>query len=115
VRTFTIPIRTVSATNAREHHMVRARRVKSERWATMAMCPPGMPVPCTVHMTRVAPRPLDDDNLRGALKGPRDQIAVALKVDDRDPRVTWEYAQRKGAPNEYAVEVRVEATAEAVT
>lgn len=65
-------------------------------------------LPATVKLTRVAPsNGLDDDNLRGALKSVRDGIADALGVDDRDPRVTWEYDQRRGKPREYAVEVEI--------
>jgi len=30
-----------------------------------------------------------------------------LGIDDRDPRVTWTYAQRRGKPKQYAVEVEV--------
>ena len=41
-------------------------------------------------------RPMDDDNLRSALKACRDGVADALGVDDGSPLVTWEYAQVKG-------------------
>jgi len=58
-------------------------------------------LPCTVLMTRIAPRKLDDDNLRGAFKAVRDQVAAWLGVDDADPRVTWAYAQERGAVREY--------------
>jgi hypothetical protein len=64
-------------------------------------------LPCVVTLTRIAPRALDDDNLRGALKATRDEVAAWLLVDDRDPRVTWTYAERRGAVREYAVEVSV--------
>jgi hypothetical protein len=63
----------------------------------------------TVTMARVAPRELDDDNLRGALKAVRDGIADAFGVNDRDPRVTWVYGQRRGStPRTYAVQVDIE-------
>ena len=59
-----------------------------------------------VTLTRVAPsNGLDDDNLRGALKAVRDGVADALGVDDRDPRVEWKYAQKRG---KYGVVVKVE-------
>lgn len=59
-------------------------------------------------MTRVAPsKGLDFDNLVSSAKACRDGIADALGVDDADARVTWHYAQRRGKPREYAVEVRV--------
>jgi hypothetical protein len=56
-------------------------------------------------MTRVAPRSLDDDNLRGALKGHRDSLAATLRVDDKTPLVEWRYLQRKGPA---AVEFKIE-------
>lgn len=63
----------------------------------------------TVTLTRIAPRELDDDNLRGATKSCRDGIADALHIDDRDKRVTWCYAQRRGRVKEYGVEITIEA------
>jgi hypothetical protein len=59
-----------------------------------------------VTLTRVAPsNGLDGDNLQGSLKACRDGVADWLKVDDRDPRVTWLYEQRRG--KEWTVEVHV--------
>lgn len=106
--TILIPIRTVSALNAREHWRARSRRVKKEREATAWMllldktAKPAMP--CTVRMTRVGPsNGLDDDAIPGACKGVRDQIAEWLGINDRDPRVKWECAQRRA--KEWGVEV----------
>lgn len=73
---------------------------------TAAMLVPGCQLPCVVTLTRISPRLLDDDNLRPALKAVRDGVADRLGVDDRDPRVEWRYAQRKGAQK--AVEVEME-------
>lgn len=96
----TIPIRTVSALNAREHWRARTRRVKAERNATYwVLAPTRKPdMPCTVRLTRVGPtNGLDEgDNLNSAFKAVRDQIAEWLGVNDRDPRVRWEYMQRRG-------------------
>lgn len=104
---FTMPLRTVSALNAREHWGKRSRRVKAERamtaghlllygraartwWGAHAAT-------MVVTLTRIGPRLLDSgDNLPSGLKGVRDQIAQWLGVDDRDPCVTWVYAQEKG-------------------
>lgn len=124
--TFTIPIRTRSLNHGggREHWAARAKRVKAERDATCCsaqttaqarfalagfhmLAEEGKPL--TVSLTRVSPGTLDGDNLQGALKHVRDQIAEMLGVDDRDPVVTWRYEQRKGKRGEYAVEVRIEA------
>lgn len=123
---FTVPIRTVSALNMREHWAKKAKRVKQERNVTAIAAyaqdwsrDGGPPIgeyslkaeageSLSVTLTRIAPRQLDDDNLRGALKGVRDEVAAMLGVDDRDPVVRWQYAQRKGKPKEWAVEVRIE-------
>ncbi len=51
-------------------------------------------LPCDVLLVRVAPRPLDDDNLRQSLKACRDCVADWLSLpNDRDPRVRWCYGQ----------------------
>ena len=105
----TIPVRTYSLTNQREHWSKKARRAKQERnWAKLTAGSARLQLlrlPLTITLTRVAPRALDDDNLRGALKSIRDGIADCLGVDDRDARVTWRYAQRRGSPREYAVDI----------
>lgn len=116
---FSIPLRTVSGANAREHPMARHRRVKAEREAAgwsfrgialmAAVRHPGIfKAPITVRLTRVAPSTLDShDNLASAMKATVDQLAEELGLkSDRDPRVTWEYAQvRRG--KEWAVDVEI--------
>jgi hypothetical protein len=104
---FTIPIRTVSALNAREHFRVRAKRVKAEREATAWVLPNvRLQLPVKVHMTRVGPTAgLDSDNLPGSMKGCRDEIAKWLGIDDRDARVEWSYSQRRDT--QWGVEVRI--------
>ena len=101
-----IDMRTSRGQNAREHWRATARRVKAEKQAVAWMLAgkPKPPVPCTVQITRVAPsNGLDDDNLAGALKACRDQIAEWLGVDDKhQERVRYVYAQRRGP---WAVEV----------
>lgn len=80
--------------------------MKAEREATEVFLYPFKPpsLPCVVLMTRVGPsNGLDDDNLHGALKGVRDQIAAWLGIDDRDKRVKWICEQRRGG--DWAVEV----------
>lgn len=105
--TITVPLRLPSASNLREHWAAKHRRVKAQRHAVgwVIRNQPRPELPCVVTLTRISARGLDDDNLRGALKAIRDEVAAWIGVDDRDPRVRWDYAERKGAP---AVEVRVE-------
>ena len=106
---FTIPVRTYSLTNQREHWAVKARRAQKERkWAYMLTADiKKLGLPLTVTLTRIAPRALDDDNIRAALKSIRDGVADRLGIDDRDERVTWDYVQRRGKPKEYAVDIEV--------
>lgn len=62
----------------------------------------------SVTITRIAPRELDDDNLRISAKSLRDGITDALGLkSDRDKRLTWEYSQERGKPGEYAVKITV--------
>lgn len=117
VRVYELPIPTKSESNQREHWAARAKRAKWQRntaklllWMPLDGCRRS-DMAVTVTLTRIAPRRLDDDNLRGALKAVRDAVADALgHADDSHPRLTWAYAQRRGATGAYAVEVRVEAT-----
>jgi hypothetical protein len=96
----TIPLRTVPGINAREHWRVKAKRVKKERetvaWSLVGKQRP--PVPCSVRLMRIAPSGgLDDDNLVGALKAVRDQIAEWLGIDDRHSKqVRYVYDQKRG-------------------
>jgi len=65
--------------------------------------------PLTVSMIRIAPRPLDDDNLQGAFKYIRDEIARCLGLsNDAGPEVKWRYAQEKGGPKKHAVRIEIE-------
>lgn len=126
--TFSIPIRTVSEANMRTHWSAKAKRVKAQRQAvTLAsraagcwVCTCGCDMwsfaldvsfndakPLRVLLTRVAPRELDTDNLAISSKGPRDQIAHHLGIDDRSKSVVWQYEQRKGKAREYALEVQI--------
>lgn len=108
-----LPVQTVSEANRRDHWAVKAKRVKRHRLVARALCP-AMGLPCVVRLTRLSPGTLDDDNLRGALKAVRDGVADRLGVDDRDPRVTWEYAQErsKGLKGVVRLELRPRAEPE---
>lgn len=98
-----VPIRTGRGGNEREHWRARHRRVKTERaaigWQLYALPDSDRPAtPCVVTLTRVAPsNGLDDDNLVGALKAVRDQVAEWLVVDDKlTAIVRYEYRQKRG-------------------
>lgn len=90
--------------------MARARAVRDERFAVgLVLATMRKECPCgpkwRVVLVRVAPSGgLDGDNLQGALKGVRDEVAAFLGVDDGGTRVTWEYGQRRG---DWGVEIRI--------
>lgn len=93
-------LKTVSALNSREHWRTRAKRVKAER-ETVAWRLSDKPKPllsCVVTLTRVAPsNGLDCDNLQGAMKAIRDQVAQWLGINDKHRDIVrYEYAQRRG-------------------
>jgi hypothetical protein len=100
VISFELPLTTPSLANARMHWARKAKLVKSQRWTAGIITRSKLEQvrespPFVVMLVRVAPRELDDDNLRGALKGVRDGIADAFGINDRDPMVKWDYGQEK--------------------
>jgi hypothetical protein len=102
-----LPIKTVSLTNQREHWRTRHKRTKYQRTVVSMLMPKGVPVPCTVTLTRISSGVLDDDNLPASLKSVRDQIAALSGVDDADPRIKWVYAQERINKRQYEVRVEV--------
>lgn len=115
-----IEVATVSEANQREHHHVKAARVKRQREAVTAalwgkvgrfegrliMQREGHILVC---LTRLGARRLDDDNAAGALKGVRDSVAAWLGVDDgpRGP-VRWHVEQEAHRRYRLRPAVRVE-------
>lgn len=61
-----------------------------------------------VTLTRVSPRKCDGDNLQGALKHVRDQVAQELGLDDGDARLTWLYQQEQRGRGHWGVRIRIE-------
>lgn len=110
--TQTIPIEGMKlgvALNARVHWTRRAARAKKERTIVAVALRQRFDVlrpPTTCTLIRIAPRMLDDDNLAGAFKSIRDEVAAFFGVDDgpKGP-IAWRYEQRKGAPKQYAVHI----------
>jgi hypothetical protein len=113
--TLDIPVRTVSEANraSSEHWRMRHKRAKHQRrtaaWVTRVpahgLLDRGMRL--EVRLTRISPRPLDDDNLASSMKHVRDGVADALGINDRDPRVTWTYGQERRGVGEYAVRITI--------
>lgn len=112
---FAIALRVGTGLNAREHHHVRAERVKAERMATAAAFRAHVPLhrqadawtrPLLVTLTRVGPRKVDDDGATGGLKAVRDEIAELLGLDDGDrARIRFKYGDPEIGP--FAVRVEI--------
>ena len=105
-----VPIKIVSVANLRLHWAVKAKLAKSHRSkafsALASVAAPPAP-PCTLVLTRIAPRALDGDNLQSAFKAVRDGVADWLGVDDGHKGLDWQYSKRKDGPKVYAVEIEV--------
>ena len=110
----TIPLRTVG-NNGREHWRVKAKRVANEKRVVgkalahfKQSVAHTVKLPAVVRLTRGSCGVLDDDNLRGALKGVRDAVASALGVDDGNVTlVLYQYAQAKTRKGVHDVTVEV--------
>jgi hypothetical protein len=106
------PIRTVNEANNREHWAVKNNRKKAQQAEIdieliKALKGNIIQFPCTVHLTRVGPRKMDDDGLSRSFKGIRDQIAFRLGIDDGDSRIKFKYHQRVIGKRQYAVEIKI--------
>ena len=112
---FYIPMRVVSEANLREHWRKRhARHKLIEKTLWVYFKNAKIELPCEIMLTRIAPRPLDEDNLiGGAMKHIRDTIADFLIPGkapgraDADKRLKWLYRQDHRAPREYALEIEI--------
>jgi len=112
--TVTLPIRTESEANLREHWAKKSRRAKGQREIARMIL--GQPQYAALRkhtgrfeitITRIGARSLDPDNLANSSKHVQDGIADALGIDDGSSRIMWTYAQEKGKPKEHAVRVEI--------
>lgn len=110
---FTLPIKTVNPTNSRQHWRTvskRGRLEKSHAYYAVKSIHPMPPLPVSVTFTRIGAGSMDeDDNLRASMKHLKDGIALAFGIDDKDKRITWQYAQEKAKRGVYGVRIRIEA------
>jgi Holliday junction resolvase RusA-like endonuclease len=115
----TVPVKTVSESNAREHFFRKAKRAKEHRTAAALVCAAELQkpaLPCVVKLVRISPRPLDLDNLQRSQKSVRDGIADWLGIDDRNVAlVHYVYDQEKGPPRHYGVRVEITESATVYT
>lgn len=122
-----LPIKTVSEFNSSEHWSSKSRRHRQQQFfvklSYQRICTE-MALPCVITLTRLSPRLLDSDNLGGALKYVRDEIAECILPHtgglyktrtgwrrmkghaDSDPRLTWQYEQEQ--TKSYGIRIRIE-------
>lgn len=110
-----IPLRTTTGLNAREHFRVRARRVAAEKELVRLFLsqrrklrrgPADLPLLVTLTRTSPASKLPDDDNLAGGLKAVRDAVGEWLGTGDApDAPVSWRCRTERGP---WAVQIRIE-------
>lgn len=113
-----IPVKTVSESNMLSEHWrkkyIRHKVQKNWICACFKMNKTKIPLPCTVKMTRIAKRKLDEDeNLRMAFKWIKDYIADQLipglapgRADD-SKQIKWEYDQISGEVKEFSIRIEI--------
>lgn len=111
-----VAIKTVSEINSTEHWTKKSKRRKQQQFfVRQALLKENTAIhtPCTIKLSRHAPRLLDDDNLRSSFKYIRDEIASYIYPEkiayscikgsisankgfcDSGDQITWMYAQIK--------------------
>ena len=116
-REWTIRLKTVSEANSSEHWTAKAKRHKSQQHFVRLLYETHIKdvgLPCTITLTRLSPRQLDDDNLVTSMKYIRDELSECILPElrktyvtrkghlafikgraDSDPRIRWKYDQKK--------------------
>lgn len=115
--TLLLPIKTISEGNCSEHWQRKAKRHRQQQGRVqMFMCNYRelIKLPCTITVTRIAPRNLDFDNFvygqKWVVDAICDQLVPGLRPGraDADERIKINYKQEKGAPKFYATRVMFE-------
>lgn len=110
-----VPIKTTSTNSKLRVHwrMLRSQTKNERAWVGAFLrkhTPP--PLPVFVRMTRCSAGELDSDNLQGALKAVRDEVARWLGVDDASKDVDWVYDQEKTKKKVCGVRIFIEPRAD---
>lgn len=113
----TLPIRTYSESNSSEHWAKKHRRHKTQQkqlWLLFLASHPNITVPCTIKLTRIANRRLDEhDNLPNSFKWIVDQLASyiipgkAAGRADESNQIKWEYDQIKIKDKDFWIMIEV--------
>jgi hypothetical protein len=102
---FIVPVVVVSEANQRVHWAVRHRRFKEQAAAVRATlgCEWAFPkwwndATYAITLTRLGGKIMDGDNLAGAFKAVRDELAEWLAINDGSDQATWSYQQFYSGP-----------------
>ncbi len=112
-----VPIKTVSEANCSEHWQTKSKRHNGQQRLIHLILGSDLKkiaLPCTIRLTRLATREMDEDNLFLAFKWIKDQICADIFPEkvvsytnklgqsnknkgftDNDKRIKWEYSQEK--------------------
>jgi len=111
----TIPIKLISIANNHVHWRRQYEESKKRREPVVASLnrfKGKIPLPCSVILTRFGTRKLDDDdNLRMAFKGIKDDVAdiiipgLAKGRADGDLRITWHYKQETAKLSGFRIDI----------
>jgi hypothetical protein len=112
---YKVPVKIISEGNNQEHWTKKHKRKKKIQTAIYYFARrTRVKPPCTVTLTRIAPRKLDDeDNLRTALKSAKDAVADILHPGMAPGRadgigdIEWRFDQIKGDVREYALGIHL--------
>ena len=116
---FEVPVKTVAHVNDRRHWRARKKDSDAEKLALRvawmrADCPTPPTLPVHVRFTRIAPRMLDEDNLRTAPKFIQDELCRCIglarangQARDEGDVLRVHHHQEKGPPKQYAVRVEM--------
>ena len=115
----TIPGFHLKSPNSPEHWTARHARVKREKKSLAhAMMESGnlnklFHLPCTVIITRISPRRMDEDNYIASAKAIKDFIAgiiipgLAPGRADGSEFIVWKYQQERRSKGEYAINIKI--------
>lgn len=104
-------IQTKSEANQYEHWTARHKRKKAQQeafhilWRSFR---PKVTLPAIFTFTRFSHKTMDSDNLAGAFKHVRDQLARELKIDDGSELLQFRYRQERTKTHENYFELTIE-------
>ena len=109
------PIHVTNVANDHCHHYAKylKNKKKKKEVAFILRDMPEIKLPCVVHLTRIAPRRFDPDNLVSAFKYIFDTVCEQIKPGlapgraDEGSDIVAKYYQEKSGPREYGLKIEI--------